>query len=353
MTKKSCQQWEILLGEYALQTIAPAERARVERHLATCEGCRASLEETRKLYELLDPYELPDPAPFFGAKVMGALRRADDGTLPESSSRRWWRPAIFFPAAGALGAAAVALVLFVKLQGIGGPITSPIEATPAPAEKPAAVDTVAAAREAAPLAAGESRPHSAAEDHWRPAPTIAAGEGRDSGPASPPAETRSKELTRGGGAGPSGRTASGSVIATKETSYRDVKKREARSEGAEAENTFEERDAGGGFFTPTPTMARVDMGKAKAAGAGRVMLVGGGMTATVPPEVAAWIDPRIETDVDALTGDDAALFEYAVGPNGTIMVYVSELPVEAQKEVLSRLKAEAATVPAAEILYAH
>jgi len=354
MTKTSCQKWEILLGEYALQTIAPADRARVERHLGTCAACRASLEETRKLYEMLEPYDLPSPAPFFGAKVMGALRRADDVGFPETAARRWWRPAVFFPA-GALAAAAVALVLFVKIQGMGGTVTSPIELTTPPAEAPAATATVATAREEQPAAGGAIHPRSAAEEHWRPAPGIARGEGRGAGMVAAATETRSADVGRSGGFGAGGRTATGGsgMMALKESEYRDAKKRAGSAEGAETEKVFEERDAADGHWSRMTPVARVDVAKAKSLAGGRVMLAGGGAAAAVPPEVAAWVDPRIEADVDALTGDDAALFEYAVGPNGTIMIYVSELPMDVQKEVLSRLKAEAASAPAAEILNAH
>ncbi|HUN37911.1 MAG TPA: zf-HC2 domain-containing protein [Trebonia sp.] len=40
-----CQEARIALGVYVLGAIDPAERARVDAHLATCEACRAELDE--------------------------------------------------------------------------------------------------------------------------------------------------------------------------------------------------------------------------------------------------------------------------------------------------------------------
>jgi anti-sigma factor ChrR (cupin superfamily) len=53
------------LWEYALGTLAPAERAQVERHLAECHACAAQLRETEETVALVGldlPPETPSPA---------------------------------------------------------------------------------------------------------------------------------------------------------------------------------------------------------------------------------------------------------------------------------------------------
>jgi hypothetical protein len=69
-------------------------------------------------------------------------------------------------------------------------------------------------------------------------------------------------------------------------------------------------------------------------------------------DVEAWMDARFEVDVEHLTGDGAALVDY-VTPNGLLMTYFYELPVEEQRMLLSRLRRKAEAATAAELLLSH
>ncbi|MEE9456844.1 MAG: hypothetical protein V3W11_06820, partial [bacterium] len=70
-------------------------------------------------------------------------------------------------------------------------------------------------------------------------------------------------------------------------------------------------------------------------------------------DVEARMDARFEVDVERLTGGDgAALVDY-VTPNGLLMTYFYELPVEEQRMLLSRLRRKAEAATAAELLLSH
>jgi hypothetical protein len=69
-------------------------------------------------------------------------------------------------------------------------------------------------------------------------------------------------------------------------------------------------------------------------------------------DVEARMDARFEVDVERLTGDGAALVDY-VTPNGLLMTYFYELPVEEQRMLLSRLRRKAEAATAAELLLSH
>ncbi len=69
-------------------------------------------------------------------------------------------------------------------------------------------------------------------------------------------------------------------------------------------------------------------------------------------DVEAWMGPRFEAEVERLTGDDAAFVDY-VTPNGSLMAYFYELPLEEQRTLLSRLRREAEAAPAADMLFSH
>jgi hypothetical protein len=70
-------------------------------------------------------------------------------------------------------------------------------------------------------------------------------------------------------------------------------------------------------------------------------------------DVEARMEARFEVDVERLTGGDgAALVDY-VTPNGLLMTYFYELPVEEQRMLLSRLRRKAEAATAAELLLSH
>ena len=49
----TCQELVELVTDYLEQSLAPAERARFEQHLAVCPGCQAYLGQMRKTLTLL------------------------------------------------------------------------------------------------------------------------------------------------------------------------------------------------------------------------------------------------------------------------------------------------------------
>jgi hypothetical protein len=88
------------------------------------------------------------------------------------------------------------------------------------------------------------------------------------------------------------------------------------------------------------------------ADAGVVVYGPPGAVALTATDVEGWMDPRFEADVERLTGDDGALLDY-VTPNGLLMAYFYELPVEEQRMLLSRMRREAEETPATEMLLSH
>jgi len=106
--------------EEYLDDVLPAdERAAMERHLASCEACRAAVEEYRRLRRLalsVPPVEIPDDLSF------RIRRRLAGATMPERKPSRRPRWPVF-----ALGApAAAAAVLLVAF------LLAPQEEVPAP-----------------------------------------------------------------------------------------------------------------------------------------------------------------------------------------------------------------------------
>jgi hypothetical protein len=349
MTTKKCTKWSVLLGEYALGTVAPRDRERLEAHLTECVGCRASLAETRRLYRLLEPYKLPEPSPYFAAKVTRALRgveaeAAASYAAPAARRAPWWR----VPAGvSAVAAVAVAVLVFVVYTRTGGP-------------RPAGESTPAAAPGGPKV--GEAGRAMAPDRERRGAPPAFRGEAEKSPMATPAVPPAARDgiatLTR---------------AEAPEEETPDVEGR-LGSAGVATEAAFGARGAGGGAggyglgaadATATAGVSaaekekksddelseawtRLDRERAAAITPFSAEAPAEGVASV---STAAWLDPRIEADVDKLTNKDA-LLEY-VAPNGALMVYIYELPAEDQREVLSRLRTEMTAVPATEILYTH
>jgi anti-sigma factor RsiW len=49
----ACQEFVELVTEYLEGTLPPAERARFEQHLTTCDGCTTYLEQMRQTIQLV------------------------------------------------------------------------------------------------------------------------------------------------------------------------------------------------------------------------------------------------------------------------------------------------------------
>jgi len=56
----SCQELIELVTEYVEGTLSPAERARFERHLNVCTGCRHYLDQMRRTIQLVGALEEDD-----------------------------------------------------------------------------------------------------------------------------------------------------------------------------------------------------------------------------------------------------------------------------------------------------
>jgi len=75
----ACQQVVELVTEYLDGAMAPARRARFERHLAACDGCTAYLQQFRTTLAVVGRLDVGDvPAPVM-AELLAAFRSwADD-----------------------------------------------------------------------------------------------------------------------------------------------------------------------------------------------------------------------------------------------------------------------------------
>ncbi|MGH7548450.1 MAG: zf-HC2 domain-containing protein [Gemmatimonadales bacterium] len=96
-----CPDWERPINEYVDGTLAAAERAAVERHLADCAGCRSAVDELRRL--LAGAAGLPkaiDPARDLWVGIEARIGQRAPGDL----RRAFWR--------GAMAAAAVLVIAF-------------------------------------------------------------------------------------------------------------------------------------------------------------------------------------------------------------------------------------------------
>lgn len=115
------------LGAWAMGHLDRSERTVIDRHLETCAECRSeaeSLKQTAALLELVDPAvvgslsePLPQPSPELEARVMAGMR--DSGSAKPRRARLRWR--ILIPAAGALAAVVVGLILVLGGNGGSGP----------------------------------------------------------------------------------------------------------------------------------------------------------------------------------------------------------------------------------------
>lgn len=356
--KYKCPYRQILLGEYALGTASPEDRRRVERHLATCRACRRALAETQRVYGLIRPFALAQPAPGFGdrldvaleqklgwdkpkremptvpadlepiitpalplepvaapARPAAALEPVEELTAPAVSERRaarrrWlfgrWRA--WAAAFGTAAAAAVVAIVFFKIMPFGptGEMARPTErVTPAPrADYPVEAKKEFPAEK--PIAVAPAGPKE--EVAPEPTPKLTIAEPR---PAEAPLRTRAPAAT--------------ALEAPKEeTPVADVKKEPplATIVGRSPVTRGEPGRTGGEMEYPA-VAEKTDDGK----------------FAALPPALADELDPRIAADVERLTASDGALLDYLV-PNGGVLTYFYELPPDEQWAVLSRLKEE-------------
>jgi anti-sigma factor RsiW len=385
---RSCRKWQIILGEYVLGTIDERDRARLERHLARCPRCRRDLVQTEKTYQLLGPFELAKPGPYFAAKLSRAVQREAEAAAPGTTGeraraglRRWLRTPALASAVAAASVAIVATVLYVKVwlphvpEGVEVPAAGKV-ASAARAEKAAEL-TAAAAEERPARKRRTARAEAALPGEAGPIP-------RETAAAAEPAAKKEPYLVAGA---PHGATAAAeadklATLAPRPARAEAVPPSEAAPPSGETAATEKAamtarpaKEKGRGIAEapyPAKATAVADSlaGPAAAAGSGasrdemgryrrsavddvkRPEFAELGEESIVAADVEAWMDPRFEADVERLTGDGAALVDY-VTPNGSLMAYFYELPVDEQKTLLSRLRREAEAASAADLLLSH
>ncbi len=105
----NCKQFEESLSLYFYDELGAEQRAACDAHLASCAGCRAAMEETRRLHLVLSQRAASEPSPQLLAECRQALSEALDRE-PEAAGWRgllqgWLlalNPSPAFRAAGAL-----------------------------------------------------------------------------------------------------------------------------------------------------------------------------------------------------------------------------------------------------------
>ena len=100
------------LSAYAAGGLAADERARVERHLADCAVCRATVADFRLLLDRLAA-TAPAPPEIAWPRYRAELRARREARVGKWPRARWLRPAPL--AASAAAAAACAIVLYVAV----------------------------------------------------------------------------------------------------------------------------------------------------------------------------------------------------------------------------------------------
>jgi hypothetical protein len=113
----NCKEWEQNVWLYLYDELTAEQRAGCESHLAACPGCRARLEETRRLHALLKECPSPEPTPeLVVASRMGLEEALDREELGWRGLLRGWLPSFNLVPARA---AATVLTLVVFGFGLG------------------------------------------------------------------------------------------------------------------------------------------------------------------------------------------------------------------------------------------
>jgi len=89
---KSSHIIEILDGTSFIE-LSEQDKATIWAHADDCHGCRQAFEAARISSILLKAHEsrVPEPSPFFQAKVMNAWRERQMPRRPMEAFRRWWQ----------------------------------------------------------------------------------------------------------------------------------------------------------------------------------------------------------------------------------------------------------------------
>jgi len=116
--KKNCTGMESKLADLLLDPSAVP--AKVQAHVAECEGCQAELAELKATMDLLDCWEAPEPSPYFmtrlGARMREEREAAPAGWLAGAIARLRANIA-YGPGLHARPLAAIALTVMLLVGG--------------------------------------------------------------------------------------------------------------------------------------------------------------------------------------------------------------------------------------------
>jgi anti-sigma factor RsiW len=86
MNKSNCTGMESKLADMLLDPAAVS--AKVHAHVAECEACKSELEELKATMGLLDAWEVPEPNPFFMAKMQARMKQERESAPASWLSRK-------------------------------------------------------------------------------------------------------------------------------------------------------------------------------------------------------------------------------------------------------------------------
>jgi anti-sigma-K factor RskA len=112
----TCDEFEELLGAYALGAVTPEEQEAARAHLAGCENCKRRLREVRAVVDLL-PYSVTqmNPSDSLKERILEAIQKQDQTTsaqpvqINQRPRRRGWSTRLL---------AAAAVLLFILFGGM-------------------------------------------------------------------------------------------------------------------------------------------------------------------------------------------------------------------------------------------
>jgi anti-sigma-K factor RskA len=99
---------EILL-DYCTGTLDSTKAVEVDRHVASCAGCRAMVEEQRAVFQAMDSWATPEISSNFDSRLYARIS-VERHSGWSGFFRNWWKPAI--PVA--LAAAALSVLFVVR-----------------------------------------------------------------------------------------------------------------------------------------------------------------------------------------------------------------------------------------------
>jgi len=127
---------EAVINDYIDGTLAAADRASVEAHLAGCEACRGLADDLRRVTDAARGLPPIEPPAGVWRRLAPAIEQAQQARAAGQATRRWTAP--YWLAAAAVLVIAAAVGLRVGLPGRRPPATPPAAAVaPAPGGDPA------------------------------------------------------------------------------------------------------------------------------------------------------------------------------------------------------------------------